>query len=205
MYLHTDRWVRNHRHLYHSGWTFLFQLSPAFLNNLYIFAIGIAVILAIGMIIWGGTEIALNRGSVSSVMDGKGKISQALLGLLLVLSPALVFSIITPAILNLEVNMPKLETTWGNFTGAGGGTGTAGSCPTWIDWLAGLCVSATWTACGGATDCSSVIKSCPSDLTHRRDCVTPRGENYTPGTNGAPKDSCNPGDAATCSTLRTWF
>src|SRR3989344_836707 len=112
MYLHTDRWVRNHRHLYHSGWTFLFQLSPAFLNNLYIFAIGIAVILAIGMIIWGGTEIALNRGSVSSVMDGKGKISQALLGLLLVLSPALVFSIITPAILNLDVNMPSLNTKW---------------------------------------------------------------------------------------------
>jgi hypothetical protein len=80
-----------------------------FLNNLYKYLIGIAAILAVIEIIWGGLEIS-TQDSVSKHSDGKERIQQAILGLILVLSPVLVFSIINPSILNLSLNLPKLST-----------------------------------------------------------------------------------------------
>jgi hypothetical protein len=88
------------------------QGIATFLNNLYTFAIGIAVILAVGMIIYGGVKYALSEVP-SAKGDGKRQITQALFGLVLVLAPALVFGIINPAILNLQVNFEALHTTWG--------------------------------------------------------------------------------------------
>lgn len=81
-----------------------------FFNNLYKYLIGIAAILAVIEIIWAGIEIATNQDSVSKMLDGKGRISNAIFGLVLVLSPALVFSIINPSILNLSLNLPAIKT-----------------------------------------------------------------------------------------------
>lgn len=80
-----------------------------FLNNLYIYLVGAAAILAIIEIMWGGLEI-MTKDSVSKQRDGRERITNAILGLILVLSPVLVFSIINPAILNLSVNLPALDT-----------------------------------------------------------------------------------------------
>jgi hypothetical protein len=91
------------------------QGVATFLNNLYTFMIGIAVILAVGMIIYGGVRYALSEVP-SAKGDGKRHITQALFGLVIVLAPALVFGIINPAILNLNVSMPALKTTWGTST-----------------------------------------------------------------------------------------
>src|SRR3989344_8923790 len=76
-----------------------------FFNNLYKYAIGLAAVLAAIMIIWGGLEIAVNKENVSKITDAKGKIYNAIFGLVLVLSPVLVFSIINPSILNLSLNL----------------------------------------------------------------------------------------------------
>ena len=95
----------------------------SFFNNLYKFAIGMAAVLAVIQIIWGGIEIATNKDNVSKIIDSKGRILQAVLGLVLVLSPVLVFSIINPRILNLSINLPELDTTSGTATEAGGGAG----------------------------------------------------------------------------------
>lgn len=81
-----------------------------FFNNLYKYLIGIAAILTIIVIIYEGIKIATNQGNVSMLMDGKSRIWQAILGLVLVLSPVLVFSIINPSILNLSLNLPVLDT-----------------------------------------------------------------------------------------------
>jgi hypothetical protein len=83
-----------------------------FLNNLYLFCIAIAVTLAIIMIIWGGLEYA-TQDSPFGKSDGKSKIYNALWGLVLVLAPFVVFTIINPAILNLKAAIPPLKTTWG--------------------------------------------------------------------------------------------
>src|SRR3990167_170605 len=86
----------------------------AFFNKLYLFLIGAAVILAIIMIVWGGLEYS-TEDSISKKSDGKSKIYNALFGLVLVLSPVLVFTIINPQILNLNVNFPELKTRWSNY------------------------------------------------------------------------------------------
>ncbi|MEK7515903.1 MAG: hypothetical protein AAB555_03220, partial [Patescibacteria group bacterium] len=76
----------------------------AFFNNLYKFAIGMAAVLAVIMIIWGGIEYSW-QDIPGAKSNGKDRILQAILGLVLVLSPVLVFSIINPAILNLSINL----------------------------------------------------------------------------------------------------
>ena len=91
-----------------------------FLNNLYKYLIGLAAILAVIEIIWGGLEIS-TQDSVSKKSDGKERITQAILGLILVLSPVLVFSIINPSILNLSLNLPELKTMSGTPIGLGEG------------------------------------------------------------------------------------
>lgn len=82
-----------------------------FFNNLYKFLIGIAAAIAVIEIIWGGLEIS-TKDSVSKQSDGKARIQQAILGLVLVLSPVLVFSIINPNILNLSLNLKPIDLTY---------------------------------------------------------------------------------------------
>src|SRR3989338_1263491 len=86
-----------------------------FFNNLYKFAIGMASVLAIIMIIWGGLQYA-TQDIPGAKQEGKDRILQAILGLILVLSPALVFSIINPNILNLSINLKPLDTKSGAYT-----------------------------------------------------------------------------------------
>lgn len=80
-----------------------------FLNSLYKYLIGLAAVLAVVEIIWGGIEIS-TKDSVPIKMKGKERIYNAIGGLILILSPVLVFSIINPSILNLSINLPKLDT-----------------------------------------------------------------------------------------------
>ncbi len=87
-----------------------------FLNNLYKYLVGLAATLAVVMIIWGGLEYS-TQDVPGAKKNGKDRILGAILGLVLVLSPVLVFSIINPSILNLSINLPKLDTRSG-----GGGT-----------------------------------------------------------------------------------
>lgn len=122
-----------------------------FFNNLYKYAIGFAATLAVIEIIWGGLEIS-TKDSVSKNRDGKERIQNAIFGLVLVLSPALVFTIINPAILNLSLNLPPLQTTTGTATTR---TGSGGTQPI--------------TATDPATQCSVVgaggvlqVATCPS-------------------------------------------
>lgn len=98
-----------------------------FFNNLYKYLIGLAAVLAIIQITWSGIRIALNQDNVSTITDSKGHIAQAILGLVLVLSPVIVFSIINPSILNLSLNLPPLETK--TEVPAGAATRTPGCTP----------------------------------------------------------------------------
>lgn len=97
-----------------------------FFNNLYIYLIGLAAVIAIIEIIWGGLEIS-TQDSVSKHSDGKERIREAIIGLILVLAPVLVFSVINPSILNLSLNLPQLDT---QKTTTSVSTGTAPATPT---------------------------------------------------------------------------
>ncbi|MFA6407934.1 MAG: hypothetical protein WCW36_00435 [Candidatus Paceibacterota bacterium] len=83
----------------------------SFFNNLYKYLIGLAATLAVIQIIWAGIDMAVfHKDAVSEITNDKGKIYNAIFGLILVLSPALVFSIINPSILNLSLNLPEIKT-----------------------------------------------------------------------------------------------
>lgn len=81
---------------------------PVFLNQLYKICIGIGTVLAFFMIIRAGIEFMVSRGSVSSNENAKKHLQGAILGLILLLSPVVVFSIINPDILKLTLDFGSL-------------------------------------------------------------------------------------------------
>lgn len=86
---------------------------PKFFNQLYKIAIGAGAVLAVIMIMIAGVQIMTSQGSVSSNEKAKTRIQGAVIGLILLLSPVIVFSIINPDILNLDltkdINSLKLD------------------------------------------------------------------------------------------------
>jgi len=87
------------------------ETLPSFFNNLYKLSIGAAAVIAILQIMRAGTYFMFNKGSVAHNEQGKSLIMNAILGLLLVLSPAIVFGIINPDILNLKLDLGGLKPT----------------------------------------------------------------------------------------------
>lgn len=82
---------------------------PQFLNQLYRILIGVAAVLAVLMIMRAGAEIMISQGSVMNNEKAKDRIKNAILGLVLVLSPVIVFGVINPDILKLEFDFSKLQ------------------------------------------------------------------------------------------------
>lgn len=82
---------------------------PGFLNSLYKICIGAAAVIAVLEIMFAGVQFMTSRGSVTSNEAAKSRIQNAIFGLVLVLSPTIVFKIINPSILNLDLNFSKLD------------------------------------------------------------------------------------------------
>lgn len=92
---------------------------PNFLNTLYKLCVGIAAALAVLQIMRGGMTYMLGD-SVTEKKEARNLIAMSVVGLLLVLSPAIVFGIIDPRILNLQVDFTKLQSTPGSSHGSPG-------------------------------------------------------------------------------------
>jgi len=73
-----------------------------FLNNLYRICIGVAAVLAVLQIMRAGI-MYMGGDSVTEKKEAKNLIALAIGGLILVLSPVVVFSVINPEILNLRI------------------------------------------------------------------------------------------------------
>lgn len=82
---------------------------PNFLNNLYRLCIGAAAVIAVIQIMRAGAYFMFNKGSITQNQQAKELIQNSILGLLLVLSPAIVFGIINPDILDLKLDISNLE------------------------------------------------------------------------------------------------
>lgn len=135
-----------------------------FFNNLYKYLIGLAAVIAIIEIIWGGLQISTTE-SVGNITEGKKRIYQAIWGLVLILSPVVVFSLINPNILNLSLSLPELDTKMGAPTSGdttlppcvAGNTAGAGKTCTLVAKNEGTTVN-TLPTCG-----PSVTGSCTND------------------------------------------
>lgn len=82
---------------------------PDFLNNIYRYGVGIAAILAVIMITIGGFKYMTSE-IPGMRLQNRGDILRAIFGLLLVLAPFIVFSIINPDILELDAGLEELRT-----------------------------------------------------------------------------------------------
>ncbi len=106
---------------------------PTFFNNLYKYAVGAAAALALFMIMYGGFTWMMSGDNTEKRSQAKKYIQNALFGLLLVLSPAIVFSIINPNILSLKIAFGSLApSTSGSVPAATAGT-PANPTPSTID------------------------------------------------------------------------
>lgn len=76
---------------------------PKFLNDLYRICIGLAAVIAVLQIMRAGV-MYMGGDSVTEKKEAKNLIGLAIGGLILVLSPVVVFSIINPDILSLKIN-----------------------------------------------------------------------------------------------------
>jgi hypothetical protein len=83
-----------------------------FLNQIYKILIGVGAVAAVVMIMYAGVQIMISSGSVRTNEAAKSRITNAVLGLVLILSPVIVFGIINPDILNLEFDFTKLESNY---------------------------------------------------------------------------------------------
>lgn len=95
---------------------------PSFVNNLYRIAIGVAAFFAVVEIVWAGYIFMTSADSVSKNTKARQKITNAIIGLVLVLSPYVVFSVINPKILNITLDFSGLQSkngTGGNVTPVG--------------------------------------------------------------------------------------
>ncbi len=128
------------------------QSLAILLNNLYRLCIGAAAVIAVLKIVQGGVIYMLGD-SITEKKDAKHHITMAVLGLLFLLTPYLVFSVIDPRILRLDVDVSGLTpgpvtpqptaedyTDDGEFLGdgvgdPGGGVGQEGDGPAGLNWV----------------------------------------------------------------------
>ena len=75
--------------------------------NFYEFALAIGGLLAFGAIIFGAIKWTVSAGNPSQISDAKQWITDALLGLLLLVGAYLILNVINPCLTDLR--LPKLE------------------------------------------------------------------------------------------------
>lgn len=80
----------------------------SFLNQLYRLSIGAAAVLAVLQIIRAGL-MYMTEESISEKKEARHLITMAILGLVLVLSPAIVFGVIDPRILDLSIDLQGIQ------------------------------------------------------------------------------------------------
>jgi hypothetical protein len=90
---------------------------PSIINNLYMICIGLAAFFALTQIIQAGYLFMTSADSISKNTKARAKIMNAVIGLVIVLSPFVVFSVINPKILDISLNFGKLQSNNGNAAG----------------------------------------------------------------------------------------
>lgn len=81
---------------------------PELLNNIYKICIGVAATLAVLQIMRAGV-MYMGGDSITEKKEARDLISMSIIGLILVLSPVIVFSIINPDILSLKLGAIQLD------------------------------------------------------------------------------------------------
>jgi dolichyl-phosphate-mannose--protein O-mannosyl transferase len=76
---------------------------PDLINYIYKFALGICGVTALVSIVYGGAQYAFSAGNSSKAEDAKDRITQALLGIVILLFAVLILRTINPDLINLTL------------------------------------------------------------------------------------------------------
>ncbi len=103
---------------------------PQYLNALFQFSLSIGAILAVVMIVWGG-YLYMSSDIWNKKALAKQKITDAVIGLLLLLAIYLILYQINPDILNLNITFSQSNSSTSQTTAPAGTNGASqGHCPT---------------------------------------------------------------------------
>ncbi|MBI2086781.1 MAG: hypothetical protein HYT69_01255 [Candidatus Zambryskibacteria bacterium] len=103
--------------------------TATYIPGLFRLIIGIAGVLAVVRIIFGGIKY-MSTDAFSGKNEAKGVIENALWGLLLAMAAWLIVYTINPGLVNFNLNIPVQEIATSTLGGGGGvGTGCQGNCP----------------------------------------------------------------------------
>lgn len=108
-----------------------------FISNLLGLLIGIAAVLLLVFLVWGGIEWILSGGEKAGVENARNKITNALIGLVIVVAAWAIFSL-----LKTFLGLPNNVQVGGGGGPGGGGGGTGGK-----------------SVCGGTVNCCYLIDS----------------------------------------------
>lgn len=98
-----------------------------FINELYRYGIGVGAIAAVLVLIFGGFKYMTSQAP-GGKSDGRDAITRAILGLLLLLSPFIVFSVINSDITRFNLDLSFGGNVGGDPTELGTGNGTTAEC-----------------------------------------------------------------------------
>ncbi len=103
-----------------------------YFSQMYQLGVGVATALAVLMVIWGGVEY-ITTDAIGGKEEGKQKIQNAILGLLLALGSYLILQTINPALLNTNLNITPV-TTKGSSAPAVSSATLGGNTDAWANW-----------------------------------------------------------------------
>jgi len=104
-----------------------------YIKTIYLFAMGIAGVLAMALIVVGGFQWLTATGNTGTISQAKARINNALLGLVVLLSAYLLLNTINPALVNLKEPVLLFLDWTEEFGNAGGGGPGGGGRPAYCD------------------------------------------------------------------------
>ena len=155
--------------------------------NLFWFLLSAAVILALVMMIIGGVEYVGSAGNTSLVGDAKGRMLNALLGLLLALSAWLILNLINPDLVDFKITIPEIP-------GIISGTNTNARFAVCNDGTQSIATNCTNTcqSHGGVKSCTGGPGSLPSTPTPPLTPGTTKPPPTSPGSTPTPPSTTVP-------------
>jgi len=162
-----------------------------YIKTLYLFAMGIAGVIAMGLIVFAGFQWLTSAGSYSTISKARNRMSNAIFGLVILLGSYLLLNTINPALVNLKepyIYFIKWTEDFEEQDGTGGGGG--GAIPDWCFEADG--VTPKITTCleyaGNLVDCGFGAPVCAAGQCQ---CVGLSVVNTSNAANACESDPCS--------------
>jgi len=159
-----------------------------YIKTLYLFAMGIAGVIAMGLIVFAGFQWLTSAGSYSTISKARNRMSNAIFGLVILLGSYLLLNTINPALVNLKepyIYFIKWTEDFEEQDGTGGGGG--GAIPDW---------------CSNGGINNTAIDGCSEYVAgHISECASDPCGVASPGYHCEPSSPVGPGFSGTCQEV----